>query len=172
MSPSDRVVTGLPFYIALSTGLWADASQLEVQPKCAGPSCTWEAFQSVGWCSKCVDAKSYTSLTDCDVSTGSEAAYDASLGYDDFHWKGCSLSMGHGRPSAKLVDMHMGLEANEWSAASAIVWSLNELANPLTPMTPSNSSTFLGIKNPLLAFAYAQVDVDYSDDRNGDDYAN
>jgi hypothetical protein len=144
---------------AAKAAAWQDLRQFDRDPACPTGECTWPAFTSLGYCSKCGDTTAETSLN-CSGVVGS--------------WNGtvnstCEIVPEQGYPAT----VWQGHDTGENEVIDAIVWRVHETsgvawndavmdASSLKDRGPNSSFqsgySYLGIESPMLAFTYASFD--------------
>ena len=139
----------LEYISGINAGIWTDASEFDRTPSCPSGNCHWPEFQSVGWCSKCVDASSYATFEGVCNPRAVASPSDAE----------CRLSFGHGR-SKTLMKSSKG----RFTMQTETVWPLNYTLPPF-PTLPGNASVapnyeFLDVPAPLLTLGFASLVLD------------
>ncbi|KAJ5570225.1 uncharacterized protein N7459_009655 [Penicillium hispanicum] len=122
-----------------NAGLWT--TNFAIDPTCPSGNCTWSEFQSLGFCSKCQDVTSSSSLYDCDQWT-----YNATDSKAQEY--NCYISTGHGENGSLVIDYHDSYRGA--FIPTGILWALNSIGK-------SNES-FLGVDNAVAAFAHAELE--------------
>lgn len=127
---------------ALNAGIWSEGAELDFNPVCETGDCTWSAFESVGWCSKCNDSVSTIVL-----SGGC---------YDSGHNEGstCTLNFGQG----DNVNIIQDNGANNITKAQDLIMTILEQTVPRDNNADQAQTRALGIENPLMVWRYAHFD--------------
>lgn len=148
---------------AAKASIWSDLSQFDRRPDCPTGNCTWPPFTSLGYCSKCADTTTETSLNCSDII----ASWDFNTS------ENCEIYPGQGYP-ATIWQRHPHYGA---FLLRFIVWLVREtftggrnigLQDPVRTRSPEPDSAFrsgysyLGVEDPWLVFAYALFDEEDS----------
>ncbi|CAG7931605.1 unnamed protein product [Penicillium olsonii] len=133
---------------AILSGIWS--RQPQINPTCASANCTWEPFQSVGYCAQCAD------MTSSAEFIGSQSTK-------------CSISLAQGL--LYPLKMTFALSNNsdgylyEQLLPASVIWkaynnhqTYNSSESKFVP-----SFHFLGIENPLLVLGHAEINYDTKD---------
>jgi hypothetical protein len=146
---------------AISAGIWSGAERFAQQPSCPSGNCTWGEYSSTGWCSKCQDATSYATITDCEFDVDR-------LDFDRLNHTGfCSVDYGHGEKfqvltsyrkeviteSAQLSSVHY--PTNISTLCKGVVWPLALLNYNLS--MPLANETYAGVTNPVVALGNVNI---------------
>ncbi|KAF2104206.1 hypothetical protein NA57DRAFT_70423 [Rhizodiscina lignyota] len=81
--PVDNQLDLMP---TINSGVYSNTGQFERDPTCPSGNCDWPPFESVGWCSKCINATSLASLSGCDLK----------FNKTDLSDRPCSVGLGYG----------------------------------------------------------------------------
>lgn len=153
---------------AIMQGLWS-SEDLDLPPKCSSGNCTWERFPSIGICSQCADLTSIAKLN-CSLP-----------GPDDNFNKTCHVALPHPWvaedeltgdtiiPGSFAVSNDNGI----MSLPNVVIWerfSVEDLdESPENTESDTDllfsedskhpNSTFAGVKNPLVAYAFAAIEM-------------
>lgn len=149
---------------------WLDFGQLDRDPSCPTGNCTWPAFTSLGYCSKC-------------AVTTAETTVKCTAEFDDI-WDAktngtCEIYPDQGYPATVWQGIAINSTDYSFSRLDSIVWvvratspygSNDALYEPYITPNPVPKSAFqsvadtrysyLGVDNPRLVLAYASFDPD------------
>lgn len=162
------------FKNAVNIGFWA--GDFPVNPICPSGNCTWLPFRSVEVCSKCEDVTSSAKLSGC-----TDAPFDVKL--QKPQPLACNVTLPQGGWSAYPVDIepfgrsdnissflmnipdHVmwivdSMDSSSWTKESGQTISGGE--EYVDDVVLSNSS-YLGVENPLMVIAHAQLDIPNTD---------
>lgn len=136
---------------------YSSADRFDRQLSCPSGNCTWEPYQSLGWCSKCQDATSYARIVNCTIL---DDRIDEGINDNSTN---CLVDFGHGlKPKVLggfLVSSRPGpvgmrgyspwVSYNRSSYATELVW-------PLYALTGYDriNTTRLGVYNPYLVLGH------------------
>ncbi|RHZ55393.1 hypothetical protein CDV55_105242 [Aspergillus turcosus] len=149
-------------------GLWS-SEDMNLPPKCSSGNCTWDTFPSIGICSQCADLTSIAKLS-CSLP-----------GPDETFNKTCHIALPHPWVGEDLVSGDT-IVPGSFSISSSygimtmpdvVIWerfSVQDLdesdeafeSDPdlLFSEDPQHpNSTFAGVNNPLVAYAYAEMEM-------------
>jgi hypothetical protein len=163
---------------ALEAGVWTVPKPFDQEPICSTGECLWTEFQSVGWCSKCDNRTHSTTINNCKLRE-----ILLQLQEKDDLSKYCVLNLGYGA-NFSLFSTNWDVLRTNGSAGERIsatgnftsefIWpsSYSTSGAKLTEFYPpgqtSNSTTLLGVVNPLLAVGHAKVKRDENDHDDAD----
>jgi hypothetical protein len=118
--------------------MFSDAKLFDPQPLCQSGNCTWQPFDSVGWCTKCANAT------------------DSLVLHENCHARGDRPNCTTGFEQGLTADIVGVLESSDhWDATFVrdIVWTVhNAVAN-----SKLSNRTFLGYKTPFMVFVHASI---------------
>ena len=146
---------------AIDAGIRAEKSEFDQEPVCATATgaCTWEPFQSVGWCSKCVNTTAHAKISTCDT-TQSAFLNDSK--------SNCVVDYGHGNTLSLLgpgsnVSYNDGvITGYDPTVVAEALWVLDDVLigyNWSGLMLMSNE-TYAGVQNPAIALGHVTVSAD------------
>ncbi|PLN78358.1 hypothetical protein BDW42DRAFT_187476 [Aspergillus taichungensis] len=151
---------------AIMQGLWS-SEDMNLEPKCSSGNCTWDPFPSIGICSQCADLTSIAKLN-CSLPDP-EKNFNKTCHIALPHpWVGMdALSGDKIIPGSFPVSNTQGL----MTMPNVAIWkrfSVGDLdqsdeayeSDPdllVSEDSDHPNSTFAGVKNPLVAYAYAEI---------------
>lgn len=151
---------------AIMQGLWSDEN-MNVEPKCSSGNCTWDPFPSIGICSQCADLTSIAKLN-CSLPSPEKSFNKTCHIVLPHPWVAMDPMNGDKiMPGSFFISNTKGF----MSMPNVAIWrrfSVGDLdessehfeSDPdLLVSEDSNhpNSTFAGVKNPLVAYAYAEI---------------
>jgi hypothetical protein len=144
---------------AHSNAIYGNIEDFGRRPSCPSGNCTWEPFDSLGWCSKCEDMASEVNTDDCTWSFSSLADPDPSLGE---YTGACNISFGKGTSlplqwSVSHTNTTATTVNDPWtfSIDNEAIWII---AKATDFSTPSPNATYLSIPWPQLVLGYLRMD--------------
>ncbi|RJE20239.1 hypothetical protein PHISCL_07417 [Aspergillus sclerotialis] len=140
---NDRVIDN-KFGSALYAGIYSNG--FGVAPTCPSGNCTWPAFPSMGWCSKCEDVTASAKLVGCHdlpYNVSSPGPLNAS----------CNISLPHGDPGVVNIRFGSSVGFPDLEVPKQMIWTVNSRTSTIFQY----STTFLGVDNPFLVFAQAKL---------------
>jgi len=150
---------------AINAGIWSNASQFDFTPTCPSGNCTWPVFQSVGWCSKCVNATE-TAVIDENCNATVHSVQTGPVAGNDTN-KTCTLGFGSGQGSNVTIFGRTSNESDTYVLYNDVVWAIYspeypDLVNTTGEQEPMATATYAGVTNPLLVVGRATLNT-YSD---------
>lgn len=146
-----------PFISAMNRGAWSEATQYNRSSTCPSGHCTWPVYESIGWCSRCVNALPYAKLHgSCDwrsIRNGSTYVGNATHHLQDM----CKLTLGPGKDVTIMQaaqDKVVTVRKAAWTV-DALEFALYK--NPSEAVAQVDNVA-LGIRGPALTLGYATVD--------------
>ncbi|KLJ12773.1 hypothetical protein EMPG_12223 [Blastomyces silverae] len=114
----------------------------KLEPSCPTGNCTWPMFHSIGVCSRCVDMADKVKLEGA-CTSGDLLKME----------ENCTISFQHGVPVVNPYEKYRG-------PASYIAWLLNYTPPEfdLFMESPQIDGNFAGIRNPLVALGWLEID--------------
>ena len=151
---------------AIMQGLWS-SEDMSFEPKCSSGNCTWDPFPSIGICSQCADLTSIAKLN-CSLP-GPEKNFNKTCHIALPHpWVGMDPIYGD-----KIIPGSFSISNTQGyvSMPNVAIWerfSVGDLdesdeafeSDPdllVSEDSDHSNSTFAGVKNPLIAYAYAEI---------------
>lgn len=136
----------------MHAGIWSN--NFDISPVCPSGNCTWPSFQSAGWCSKCEDVTSIATLVGCRNVT---AHPDVS----EPQYASCNVTLPHGASSSTPIEVKMGHRpVYKMTVPKDIIWTVQG-SGILEESIAHGSNDYLGVHNPLLVFAHAELGFSY-----------
>jgi hypothetical protein len=145
---------------ATIAGVYSSADRFDRQLSCPSGNCTWQPYQSLGWCSKCQDATSYARIINCTIPhdrIDQEFIDDPTTCLVDFGHGLKPKVLGNFLVSSRSSGSGQGMRGyssydsfNRSSFATELVWPLYALADG-----DCINTTRLGIYNPYLIIGHA-----------------
>jgi hypothetical protein len=142
------------FVERLNQGIWSDPSVFGRNPTCATGNCTWDTFESVGWCHKCENATSRVQLENCDFNVAPEDfdnATDFSASDYPIFTRWCNVSFLGSEGNTGSIPMNFtGLGSRfRLDTYWEYVWSAADIM--------LDNKTILGVENPVSAVNYIRI---------------
>jgi hypothetical protein len=149
------------FVERLNQGIWSDPTVFGRNPTCATGNCTWDVFESVGWCHKCENATSRVQLENCDFNVAPEDFANTttfSANTDEpmvTRWCNVTFSGSEGKTGSipmnftDLTDPGSSISDTMLYTYWEYVWSTADLA--------LENKTILGVENPISALNYIRI---------------
>lgn len=144
---------------AFARGVWVDGS-FSTQPICSSGDCTWETFSSVGICSRCWDLTSAAQVK-CELPNSATHSNGS-----------CQIVM----PESYMVGYTFQVELDHATYQpdppqapeqyillrfpSSMVWTPFTSGGPNASDLVWSNATFDGMVQPLVAYAYAQLEFE------------
>ena len=152
----------------INYGIWSQsAHNFDRLPSCPTGNCTWDDFESVGWCNKCEDITKTASLHGCDFVSALKSIPDGQANANFSLRLPCNLTLPHGDPLVQFVDIEYLFSDNDTSnygitVPTTFLWSLNTSHYDQDEHLVFDS-THLGVGSPLSAMAYATPEIPGTD---------
>lgn len=122
--------------------------------KCSSGNCTWPLFPSFEICSRCEDVTSKATIIGCDSSL-------LNLTSSQNQTTACNVSLSRGISSSSTLeffpDIHGDHLGDVIRLPYEVVWNVE-----IQPSSSLSNRTYAGIKNPLVVFAHALIDLSES----------
>ncbi|PKY04905.1 hypothetical protein P168DRAFT_281264 [Aspergillus campestris IBT 28561] len=151
---------------AIMQGLWS-SEDMSFEPKCSSGNCTWDPFPSIGICSQCADLTSIAKLS-CSLPVPDKNFNERChielphpwVGEDPLHGDTIipgtfSISNKRGFMSMPNVAIWERFSVQDLDESDEAYENYSGLLSSEDPDHPN--STFAGVKNPLVAYAYAEI---------------
>ncbi|PLB36247.1 DUF3176 domain-containing protein [Aspergillus candidus] len=151
---------------AIMQGLWS-SEDMSFEPKCSSGNCTWDPFPSIGICSQCVDLTSIAKLNcslpvpdksfneTCHIELPHPWVEEDSLSGNKIIPGSFSISNERGYMSMPNVAIWGRFSVQDLDESDEAYENYPDLLSSEDPDHPN--STFAGVKNPLVAYAYAEI---------------
>lgn len=158
----------MELYNLMQAGSSSDQRKFDIEPTCPTGRCTWPDFRSVGWCSKCEERTSSTTISNCNLhtilqnETGLEQSCLLDLGNGNSQSLADLISYSDMKSAVGDTSMYPDLDASWLRFATEIIWltqhESRERSNYSTDERPGViDHTFLGVSNPLMIFGHAAL---------------
>jgi hypothetical protein len=148
----------------LEVGVWSVPTPFDREPTCSTGQCSWQEFQSVGWCSKCENRTTSATISNCKIDDIAHRRTNLS--------EYCLLNLGNSANFSLLRDMEVTREDDEeemYTSLNAnctlqVIWPLsygnsgNNLSTLVAPEMSSGPTMILGVLNPLTTMGQAIVE--------------
>ncbi|OJJ35802.1 hypothetical protein ASPWEDRAFT_41044 [Aspergillus wentii DTO 134E9] len=146
--PSGASDTG--FNNAINTGIWSE--DFNINPTCASGNCTFDPFQSTGWCSQCEDMTSQARLVGC-----YDIRLDNTSTVSSYTW--CNVTLPQGYPSGSKINILPQRTKGQYlmELPTEIVWTVSDPND----IGYTWNKTYSGIAGPLMVLAHASFNFTY-----------
>ncbi len=136
---------------AINNAIYTD--KFDRTPGCPSGNCTWPAFRSLGWCSKCQDV---TKL----VQSNCSYSYDASqLNTSQHYFGSCTLSLDQGYSTDLVWEVApSGGDSFGLQVTTEVLWLVDD-GNSTTTAT-FNNPKFLGFQSPQSVLGHVVMQFD------------
>ncbi|GKZ29576.1 hypothetical protein AbraIFM66950_005608 [Aspergillus brasiliensis] len=135
-------------YVMSSTmsGIWAYEDTFQTIPSCPTQNCTWPSVQSIGWCNKCVDVTSSTTL-DCQINSDF-AKVSAGLVSTR---QPCTVNFPDGSQIVYTANVSLATSDDWVDPSNTTVFYYPQILIQSLQRPRSSNSSYLGVADPVLA---------------------
>lgn len=131
---------------AIQAGLFS--KNFNLNPTCSSGNCTWNSFQSAGWCSRCENATSEATLVGCDIDSFNTSSHETQE-------IPCSITLLDGTWVNKVIKGSWLDTA--YDSGFVMNHSTQQILQVNNQREPYLNQSILGVWSPLMDISYIEI---------------